>query len=173
MADLSIAYIIFNRPKHTRETFAAIRAQRPTKLFIIADGPRLSLPSDSERCQAVRQIVQDIDWPCEVHRNYAEQNMGLKKRISTGLNWVFSNVETAVILEDDCLPHPSFFRYCQQLLEHYRKDERIWCISGDNFQDGQWHGNGSYYFACSFKIKEKLWYKFEKKFLFRIFKFFR
>ena len=113
MNALSIAYIIFNRPRHTRETFEVIRAQRPAKLFIIADGPRPGHPTDAERCKAVRKIVEDIDWPCEVHRDYADQNLGLKRRISSGLTWVFSLTETAIVLEDDCLPHPDFFRFCQ------------------------------------------------------------
>ena len=147
MNDLTIAYIIFNRPRHTRETFEAIRAQRPAKLFIIADGPRPSHSTDAERCQAVRDLVSHIDWPCEVQRNYAEQNLGLKRRISSGLNWVFTHVESAIILEDDCLPHPDFFGFCQNLLERYKDDERIWVVTGNNFQNGKKRGDASYYFS--------------------------
>ena len=106
-----IAYIVFNRPQHTQRTFAAIRAQRPKQLFIVADGPRLTHPTDAERCKEVRAIVSQIDWPCEVHRNYAEENLGCKQRVITGLDWVFANVECAIILEDDCLPHPDFYDY--------------------------------------------------------------
>ena len=135
MNNLSIAYIVFNRPRHTRETFEAIRAQRPAKLFIIADGPRPNHPTDAERCQAVRDIVKHVDWPCEVYRNYADQNMGLKRRISSGLTWVFDSVETAVILEDDCLPHPDFFAFCQNLIERYKDDELVWVITCNNFQN--------------------------------------
>ena len=98
MNDISVAYIIFNRPRHTRETFAAIRAQRPPRLFIIADGPRPGHPTDASRCRETREIVEHIDWPCEVHRNYADQNMGLKRRVSSGLDWVFSQVDRAIIL---------------------------------------------------------------------------
>jgi len=137
MTDISIAYIIFNRPRHTRETFQAIRDARPARLFIIADGPRPSHPTDAERCRAVREIVADIDWPCEVQRNYADQNLGLKRRVSSGLDWVFSQVESAIILEDDCLPHPDFFPFCQDLLERYKDDERVWTITGNNNQDGK------------------------------------
>ena len=147
MNSLSIAYIIFNRPRHTRETFEVIRAQRPSKLFIIADGPRAGHATDVERCRAVRQIVEHIDWPCEVHREYAEQNLGLKRRISSGLTWVFSLTEAAIVLEDDCLPHPDFFGYCQDLLERYKEDERIWVITGNNFQNGKRRGDASYYFS--------------------------
>ena len=98
MSDLAIALIVFNRPRHTRESFASVRAQQPKKLFLIADGPRADRPDEAQKCQEVRDIVAQIDWPCEVFRNYADQNMGLKRRVSSGLNWVFDQVETAVIL---------------------------------------------------------------------------
>jgi hypothetical protein len=89
-------------------------------LFIIADGPRPGHPTDTERCQQVRDVVSQIDWPCEVQRNYAEQNLGLKRRISSGLDWVFTQVESAVVLEDDCLPHPDFFTFCAEMLAMYK-----------------------------------------------------
>ncbi len=143
----AIAYIIFNRPRHTRETFASIREQRPVKLFIIADGPRLGNSTDAERCSEVRKIVEQIDWPCEVHRNYAEQNLGLKHRVSSGLDWVFREVDRAIVLEDDCLPHPDFFTFCESLLKHYETDERVWVITGNNFQNGLKRGHAAYYFS--------------------------
>ncbi|MFC1843565.1 glycosyltransferase family 2 protein [Thermodesulfobacteriota bacterium] len=147
MFNIPIAYIIFNRPRHTRKTFATIRARRPTKIFIIADGPRLEHPTDTERCREVRKIVENIDWPCEVYRNYANQNLGLKQRVSSGLDWVFRKVEKAIVLEDDCLPHPDFFTFCKLLLDHYETDERVWVITGNNFQDGCKRGEAAYYFS--------------------------
>ena len=147
MTDISIAYIIFNRPRHTRETFQVIRAARPARLYIIADGPRVNHPTDAERCKEVRKIVDQIDWPCEVHRNYADQNLGLKRRVSSGLDWVFSQVESAIILEDDCLPHPDFFTFCRDLLERYKDDERVWTITGNNNQDGKKRSSDAYYFS--------------------------
>ncbi len=145
--DLAVAYIVFNRPHHTRETFAAIRAQRPARLFIIADGPRPGHPTDRERCAEVRDIVSRVDWPCTVRHNFADVNMGLKNRVSSGLDWVFSEVEAALVLEDDCLPHPDFFRFCAALLERYHDCEQVWVVTGDNFQNGQQRGDASYYFS--------------------------
>jgi hypothetical protein len=147
MLSTPIAYIIFNRPRHTRETFAAIREQRPAKLFIIADGPRLGHPTDADRCREVREIVEEIDWPCEVQRNYAEQNLGCKMRPKTGIDWVFEYVERAIILEDDCLPHPDFYDYCEELLERYKNDNRVMVVTGNNFQDGRRFGDAAYYFS--------------------------
>lgn len=142
-----VAYIVFNRPRHTEKTFAVLREQRPAKLFIIADGPRAGHADDVERCAVVRDIVSRIDWPCEVSRNYADENLGLKRRVSSGLDWVFAQEERAIVLEDDCVAHPDFFRFCTELLERYAQDERVAVITGNNFQHGRARGPGSYYFS--------------------------
>jgi hypothetical protein len=147
MSDISVAYIVFNRPRHTRETFAAIRKARPARLFIIADGPRPGHPEDTNKCAQVRQLLEEIDWPCQVHRNYADQNMGLKRRVSSGLDWVFSLTEQAIILEDDCLPNPDFFTFCHMALERYKDNEQVWTVTGNNYQNGKKRGDGSYYFS--------------------------
>ncbi len=147
MSDISVAYIVFNRPRHTRETFAAIRKARPSRLFIIADGPRPGHPEDTSKCAQVRQLLEEIDWPCQVYRNYADQNMGLKRRVSSGLDWVFSLTEQAIILEDDCLPNPDFFTFCHMALERYKDNEQVWTVTGNNYQNGKKRGDGSYYFS--------------------------
>jgi len=141
-----VAFLIFNRPDTTSQVFEAIRAARPFRLLVVADGPR-AMQGDAEKCQATRAILQRVDWPCEVLTNYSEINLGCKGRVSSGLDWVFNNVEEAIILEDDCLPHPTFFRFCEDLLEKYRDDERIMMISGDNFQFGRKRTAYSYYFS--------------------------
>jgi hypothetical protein len=147
MVKVPVAYIVFNRPRHTRETFAAIREQRPAKLFIIADGPRPNYPTDADRCREVRQIVENIDWPCEVFRNYSDINLGCKKRVISGLDWVFEIVERAIIIEDDVLPHQDFYKYCEELLEYYKDEDRVMTITGDNFQNGCRRGTAAYYFS--------------------------
>ncbi|KGE03821.1 glycosyltransferase family 2 protein [Pseudohaliea rubra] len=147
MTPTPIAYIVFNRPQHTEQTFQVLREQRPSQLFIIADGPRPGHPTDAERCAAVRAIVEQVDWPCEVQRNYAESNLGLKQRVSSGLDWVFEQVERAIVLEDDCVAHVDFFRFCETLLERYAEDERVAVVTGNNFQNGRRRGEASYYFS--------------------------
>jgi hypothetical protein len=117
------------------------------KLFIIADGPRFGHPTDTERCAEVRAIVEQVDWPCDVYQNFSDDNLGCKRRVNSGLDWVFSQVERAIVLEDDCVPHPDFFSFCDTLLDRYADDDRVWVITGDNFQNGQRRGNGSYYFS--------------------------
>ncbi len=142
-----IAYIVFNRPWHTRKSFAALRLLRPEHLFIVADGPRIGHATDEVRCREVRRIVSEIDWPCRVSHNYSEQNLGCKERVTSGLNWLFSQVEEAIVLEDDCLPHPDFFVFCEVLLERYKYDHRVMVITGNNFQAGRTCGDSSYYFS--------------------------
>jgi hypothetical protein len=127
-----VAFIIFNRPDVTSKVFAEIAKVRPEKLLIIADGPRKNRHDEEEKISATRAIVEKIDWDCEVLKNYSEINLGCKKRVSSGIDWVFDNVDEAIFLEDDCLPNTSFFRFCQYMLARYRYDERIMMVSGTN-----------------------------------------
>ena len=126
-----VAFIIFNRPDLTERVFATIARARPDKLFVIADGPRPGFDGDLERCAAARAIVEKVDWPCDVSRNYSEINLGCARRCATGLQWVFEQVDEAIILEDDCMPAPAFFPYCEELLARYCSDERVMHISGN------------------------------------------
>lgn len=142
-----VAFFIFKRPDTTRRVFEVIRQVKPNKLLVVADGPRPDYPEEAEKCAAARAIIESVDWDCEVLKNYSDVNLGCKCRVSSGLDWVFENVEEAVILEDDCLPHPTFFRFCEKLLNRYRDDERIMVISGDNFQFGRKRTDYSYYFS--------------------------
>jgi predicted O-linked N-acetylglucosamine transferase (SPINDLY family)/glycosyltransferase involved in cell wall biosynthesis/predicted O-methyltransferase YrrM len=142
-----VVFIIFNRPQTTQKVFEVIRQVQPPKLFIIADGARPHCPEDADKCAATRQIIARIDWDCEVFKNYSETNLGCRQRVSSGLNWVFQQVETAIILEDDCLPDISFFRFCEELLDRYIHTQNIFVISGNNFQLGQKRTPDSYYFS--------------------------
>lgn len=142
-----VAFLIFNRPHTTEKVFAEIAKAKPPKILVIADGPRADHPDDAEKCTATRAIIDRVDWDCEVLKDYSNVNLGCKRRISTGLDWVFETIEEAIILEDDCLPDPTFFRFCEELLEKYRDDKRIAMISGDNFQFGKRRTASSYYFS--------------------------
>ena len=115
--------------------------------LIIADGPRPGHPTDADRCRETREVVAQIDWPCEVQRNYSDVNLGCKLRVSSGLDWVFDQVERAIVLEDDCIPHEDFFSFCDNLLDRYENDPRVWVITGNNFQHGKKRGQASYYFS--------------------------
>ena len=142
-----VAFIVFKRPQETQRVFAEIRKVKPPKLLVIADGPRSDRPGEDQDCLATRTIIDQVDWECEVLTNYAEVNLGCRQRVSSGINWVFDTVEEAIILEDDCLPHPTFFRFAEELLDRYRDDQRIMSISGQNVQFGRKRTDNSYYFS--------------------------
>lgn len=125
-----VVLVSFNRPEHTRRMLAAIRAVAPARLFLLADGPRPGNAADVESCAAVRAALAEVDWPCEVKRLYRDVNIGAPASVAYGLDWVFGEVEEAIVLEDDCLPNPDFFRFCAELLERYRDNPDVWMIGG-------------------------------------------
>ena len=142
-----VALIIFNRPDTAARVFNEIAKAKPPKLLVVADGPRHHRVGEAERCRQTRAIIEQVDWPCEVLTNFADTNMGCKMRVSSGIDWIFEMVEEAIILEDDCLPEPTFFRFCQEMLSRYRHDERVSMVSGGNLQFGRQRGSASYYFS--------------------------
>lgn len=146
MLNTPVALIVFNRPSKTKMVFQEIAKAKPSKLFIIADGPRPDHSEDTEKCAEVREIVDHVDWECEVYKNYSESNMGCGVRPATGISWIFEHVEKAIILEDDCVPMPTFFQFCEELLEKYSDDERVMMISGRNSLFGQRQTPYSYSF---------------------------
>lgn len=145
--DKAVAFIVFNRPDTTGRVFEHIRAARPPKLLIVADGPRASRPGEAQRCAEARAVAQRVDWPCEVETDFSEVNLGCRRRVASGIDWVFSRVPEAIILEDDCLPHPSFFRYCAELLDRYRDDPRVGMIAGTRLHVQGSGGADSYFFS--------------------------
>ena len=148
MYNIPILFIIFNRLDTTEQVFEQIRKQKPKYLYIAADGPRKNREDDIENCRKTREIVNKIDWDCELKTLFREENLGCGKAVSGAITWFFENVEMGVILEDDCLPHEDFFPYCEELLIRYKDNKEIKMISGDNFQNGIKRGDASYYFTA-------------------------
>ena len=142
-----VLFLIFNRPDTTHRVFEAIRAAKPKQLFIAADGPRGTVISDKENSALTRSIVNSIDWECDVKTLFRDENLGCRGAVSSGISWFFNDVEEGIVLEDDCLPHPDFFKFAEMMLEKYRHTEQVMHISGGNFQFGQQRGNASYYFS--------------------------
>jgi hypothetical protein len=141
----AVAFFIFNRPDLTEIVFEAIAQAKPRKLFVIADAP--AKPEDEEKCRQCQAIIERVDWDCEVIKKYPEHNIGARNNVPEGVQWVFSQVETCIFLEDDCLPDPSFFSFCETLLDYYRDDERVTHINGGNFLFNQVPVSDSYYFS--------------------------
>jgi len=143
-----ILFLIFNRPDQALLVFEEIRKQQPERLFIAADGPRYNKPGEAILCEETKKgILQRIDWDCEVNTLFRTNNLGCGKAVSSAIDWFFSHVEEGIILEDDCLPDPTFFSFCSSLLAHYSTNEKIMHISGTNYQMGIERGKASYYFS--------------------------
>jgi len=150
MFETPILFIIFNRKDTAQKVFDAIRQQKPKYLFVAADGARKHKAGETEKCRQVRDIIKQVDWDCELKTLFREENLGCKLAVSSAITWFFENVEQGIILEDDCLPDPSFFPYCEELLKKYKDDTRIGHISGNNFLQGIIDEKLSYDFcSCS------------------------
>ncbi|MFT4802822.1 MAG: hypothetical protein ACI9YE_000008 [Psychroserpens sp.] len=146
--NMAVLFLVFNRLDTTKQVFEAIRQAKPPRLYVAADGAREFKEGETEKVQSVREyILKNIDWECEVKTLFREQNLGCKYAVSGSIDWFFENEEQGIILEDDCLPSQSFFWFCEELLEIYKDDMRVWKISGDNFQNNLVRGDGDYYFS--------------------------
>lgn len=130
-----VAFIIFNRPDTTAQVFEKIREARPEKLYLISDAARDA--KEREKVIETQKLVEDqIDWKCEVYKNYASENMGCKRRVASGITWVLEQEESVIVLEDDCIPKKEFFRFCQEMLEYYKENSSIMMVSGTNLLGG-------------------------------------
>jgi len=147
-----ILFIIFNRPETTKKVFDTIRAAKPKKLFIAADGPRDGKTGEKELCIETRKIIENIDWDCEIKTLFREKNLGCGKAVSEAITWFFQNVEEGIILEDDCLPSPSFFDFCEKMLERYRNENKIMMISGSNPATSLPDLESDYYYSKAYSI---------------------
>jgi hypothetical protein len=146
--DTPVLLLIFNRPNQSLQILESIRQQQPTQLFIAADGPREHKTGEAGLCEETRNtILQGIDWPCEIKTLFRDTNLGCGKAVSGALDWFFSHVEEGIILEDDCLPDPTFFSFCSMMLDRYRTHENILHVGGSNYQMGIHRGDASYYFS--------------------------
>lgn len=147
-----VALFVFNRPEHTRQVAKAIRLAAPSRLLVVADGPRLGNERDVELCIETRDVIGSIDWQCEVLTAYSDVNLGCKERVASGIGWVFSECPEAIILEDDCVPDPTFFRFCDELLVRFRDVEQVWMVSGTSDHRRRPRRHESYSFSRGFKI---------------------
>jgi hypothetical protein len=130
-----ILFIVFNRPDTTIKVFDSIRRAKPAKIYIAGDAPRPDNNEDKKNCALVREITSQIDWKCEVKTRFPEKNQGCGPGPFNAISWIFETEDRAIILEDDCVPAQSFFTYCDELLEKYKDDQRVWTISGNNYYE--------------------------------------
>ena len=169
----------FNRPNKIKKVMAILKKVKPKQLYLLADGPR---PSKGKRekklVEITRQIATEINWKCNVKKKFFKENLGGPKAGYEGICWFFNSVKQGIILEDDCIPNIDFFKFCDELLEYYKDDNRVGHITGNNFQNGNIRGDSSYYFSkythtwgwaswqrsvFNWNLVEKNWPKIKKK----------
>jgi len=131
--DVPVVMLMFNRPHNARQVLAAIRGITPTQLHLVCDGPREHAAGDIDLVTECRSLVDEIDWDCELTVDFSDSNLGCGRRVSSGLDGAFERFDRAVILEDDCVPHPDFFVYCQSMLDRFDGDDRVCMIAGTRF----------------------------------------
>lgn len=148
----ALALLVFNRPRLTERVVEQAAAHHAGPVYLIADGPRDDHPEDIALCEEVRAIARKAPWKGPVHEIFSTTNLGLKRRVSTGLDEVFDSEEHVIVLEDDCLPDPSFFPFANELLTRYEDDERVGMISGNNFLWGYRVSKDSYFFSPDVRI---------------------
>jgi hypothetical protein len=143
-----VLFLIFNRPDLTQKVFNEIKKAKPLELYVAADGPRENVRGEKEKCEKTREIIKKVDWDCDVHTLFRRENLGCKIAVSSAIDWFFDHVKEGIILEDDCFPSQSFFRFCQALLNKYRFHDNIMHINGNNF--GKLLNINSSYDFCSY-----------------------
>lgn len=130
--DIAVLLIFFARPDHFKKVFDEVKKAKPSRLYLYQDGPRIGNKNDIKKISECRKIAEDIDWECKVYTNYQKENIGCDPSEYIAQKWMFNTEEMGIILEDDDVPSQSFFPFCKVLLERYKEDSRIYCISGMN-----------------------------------------
>jgi hypothetical protein len=141
-----VLLIAHRRPRETGRLVRAILSVRPERVYLATDGPRPDVPSDADQCVKVRELLRTADWPGDVEYLIQKENLGPRMMVPAAVDWALSQSERLIILEDDCLPHGTFFRYCDELLERYQNEPQVMMISGTN--PAPWRRGPRYRFSA-------------------------
>ena len=130
---MPILFIPFSKIEPAKKVFNAIKKSKPNRLYVFSDGWRKDAEGEKENVEYLRKYVLDnVDWNCEVFTKFSDKNLSTRFGIEAAIDWFFENEEMGIILEDDCLPAPSFFRFCSEMLEKYKDEEKIFLINATN-----------------------------------------
>mgnify|MGYP001268471024 CR=1 FL=1 len=163
-----ILIIAWRRPKQTKVLIKKIKQINPDNLYIACDGPKNINTLDDKKVDKTRELLLNSFEKVRSKKYFfSTKNQGCKLGVSKAINWFFENEKEGIILEDDCIPHLDFFIFCQEMLEIYRNDERIWSITGHNQQNNIRRGNGTYYFSkyprsWGWATWRRCWEKYDK-----------
>lgn len=142
-----VLLLTWKRPEELQLLLDSLRTYKPSKVYIASDGPRVDSSTDGGLILQARKVISDgIDWPCSVSLNYSSTHLGLKERVVTAISWFFSFEEMGIILEEDCIPHPTFFHFVEKMLDRYKDDTRCFAVNGTSFLTSPIQGE-DYYFS--------------------------
>jgi hypothetical protein len=132
--DAPVLLITFNRPDDARKVFNKIREAKVKRLYVFNDAPRAGNNEDQNARIAIKNLLKEVDWDCNLYVNFQEKNLGCGTGPATALTWAFEKEDRLIILEDDCVPSPPFFKFCNHCLDMYKDDTRVWMVSGRSHQ---------------------------------------
>jgi hypothetical protein len=150
--DVAVLCIFFVRDEQFARTFQQVRKAKPKILLLYQDGPREGNPGDIKGIRKCREIAEEIDWECEVHKWYQKKNVGCDPSTFMAHKWAFSIIDKCVVLEDDVVVSQSFFCFCKELLDIYENDTRINRICGMNNVGTLENYPYSYFFSSSASV---------------------
>ena len=148
--DVAVLILFFNRPEHLKKVFEEVRKARPSRLFLYQDGPRSE--KDLDGIMKCREVVDNIDWECDVQRMYQERNYGCDPSEYISQKWAFSMADKCIVLEDDDVPSQACFPFCKVMLDRYEYDTRITMIAGFNSDEVTEGVPDDYFFTSVFSI---------------------
>lgn len=147
-SNIPVVLFIYKRTTNLAKIIGILKQVKTSKIYIIADGPRAG---DEVVCREARVAIEGlVDWGCTFSKNYSDTNLGLKKRFYSGIEWVFKQEEMAIFIEDDCVPNPDFFKFANEMLIKYKRDERIMSINGTS-------NGGSFPYSYDFSKYSQCW----------------
>lgn len=141
---MNIATVLFTykRSFNTKTVLDALERNtlKPEILYIFQDGCRNN--NEQLEWNETNKIINDVSW-CNCKIIVSDENQGLSKSIISGLNYIFKFHDAAIILEDDCVPHPLFMEYMYMCLKKYAEDDKVFTVNGyacniawDNYDRG-------------------------------------
>lgn len=150
--DIAVLLVFFTRNDRFEKVFEKVKIAKPSKLYLYQDGPRKEKKSDIKGIEGCRKILEQIDWECEIHKNYQKENVGCDPSMYNAIKWMFETEEYGIIIEDDVVVSPTFFRFCKEMLVKYKEDERIGMVCGMNHLGTNVNANTSYFFSMESPI---------------------
>lgn len=113
------------------------------RIYVALDGPRDSLDQiETLECNSVVKHFMDLN-PAIVKLKESVENLGSAVSVLSACDWIFSNEDFAIIIEDDCFPTPDFFKFVKDAEFFLGSNSRAMLICGTQFapefvSEGRW-----------------------------------